>query len=360
MLKRETMVLVADTETTTIEKEDGSQEVTCWLAGFSEARTKDTALEDLRIPDVKTQRTIESHIKSLLAVPRKYNCDTIVYYHNIKFDASLILDSLLKQGYKNAHVEDCLPSPTKKEIQTFNETLFDIIKSEGFYIWDYDQRKLVFNDRQIVYGKRPEESISLKKLLEVTGLSEKDLERRVTLASYDNPLILDWSDVAKCIKAAYINSKIDWYRPMHMPKKSLAMVYSSDNLLYSLTICNEYGYTITIQDSYKIEAASLKNLCKSYKTKYQKKEMVYKDQRDSNTKISKEDMEYFKHDVLSLAEIVGGFRSNGMTRLTVGACSLHGYKEMLEPEQIIERLQKENETVRQSLIEEIQEIGVSD
>lgn len=352
--RKEPIILVGDTETSTRGLGDGSVETTCYLAGFTEARVKGVKLSDLTVPDVQRQRSINGHINALMSLANKKNVEPTVYYHNLGFDFAVLCSGMLEDGYIQAHVDYSDPYISAEQQQKVNESLMSLLKDPSSLM---DGETLL--PLTVDCGNGNE--ISLPRLLEVTGLSIEKLIHRFNLVRNGSyPFLLEWLNICKIIKAIYKDSNRDWYAPMHMPKKSFSCLMSADGLVYQTVICNKSRTIVKMQDSFKIESLALSTLCMAYNTTYKKKEMVYHEYRDSKTKLSPEELEYFDHDVLSLAEIVGEFREKGLTRLTAGSCAMHDYKQSLEPEKIGDVLKEKNETVSQWILEGLEDIETSD
>lgn len=84
---------------------------------------------------------------------------------------------------------------------------------------------------------------------------------------------------------------------------------------------------IEFRDSMKLLPMSLKEVGRSFKTKHQKLEMEYKGYREPNGEILPHDREYILNDVLVLKEGLEQCFNDGHTRLTIGSCCLHEFKE---------------------------------
>lgn len=358
-LKKDRIILVGDTETSKRILEDESVETLCYLAGFTQARTKGTPERNLIVPKVERQRTIKDHVKALSKVAKDENAEIIIYYHNIGFDGVIIIVELLKEGYVLAHVDYSDPYLSIEQQIKVNESLISLL-SDPYSLMEWDEQgnqKILPVAVNCGYGN----NISLPRLLEVTGLTFEKLFHRYNLVrNGKHPFLLEYTDICKIIKAIYKDSNQGWYTQVHMPKKSFSTIMSADGLLYRIVVSDPSRTFIQMQDSFKIEGLALKTLCMAYDTTYKKKEMPYSEFRDSKTKLSKEVLEYFDNDVLSLAEIVGEFRDKGLTRLTAGSCALHEYKNTLQPERVRETLTEKNEIVSDWLEQALQAVEQGD
>lgn len=102
----------------------------------------------------------------------------------------------------------------------------------------------------------------------------------------------------------FINKKGIWYEICVKMKKSI----------------------IVIKDSLKVLPFSVKNIGSSFDTEHRKTEIEYTGFRSSKTKMTLEEKEYVKNDVLVVKEAMEKFRSDGYTADTIGGCALSYYK----------------------------------
>lgn len=120
----------------------------------------------------------------------------------------------------------------------------------------------------------------------------------------------------------------EWIDDKKMKPNTYKYLISAMGQWYTFTIKTEYGYTITLKDSYKLLPFSLEDVGKAFKTEHRKLEMEYTGYRYSGCEITPEEMEYIKNDVLVLKEALEFMFSQGHTRLTIGSNCLAEFKNM--------------------------------
>lgn len=110
-----------------------------------------------------------------------------------------------------------------------------------------------------------------------------------------------------------------------MPNKSYSYVISDKGMWYSIVI-KDRGHIIELRDSLKLLPFSVKAIGKAFKTKHQKLSMEYKGYRYANCKISEDEKEYIKNDVLVMAEALKITFDQGHDKMTIGSCCLSEFK----------------------------------
>lgn len=118
---------------------------------------------------------------------------------------------------------------------------------------------------------------------------------------------------------------VEWLDNRNMKNKSFKYVISSKGQWYTITI-KVNNKIIEIRDSLKLLPFSVKRIGKAFKTKRQKLEMEYKGFRYAGCKITEEELEYIKNDVLVVKEALEITFEQGHDKLTIGACCLEEYK----------------------------------
>lgn len=83
---------------------------------------------------------------------------------------------------------------------------------------------------------------------------------------------------------------------------------------------------LEIRNSLKLMPKALKAIGKSFKTKHQKLDMQYTGYRYAYCKITDEEKEYIKNDVLVLKEALEKMFDEGHDKLTIGSCCLTEFK----------------------------------
>lgn len=123
-------------------------------------------------------------------------------------------------------------------------------------------------------------------------------------------------------------SNTTWIKPREMPDKSLVYTISDRGQWYKITF-KANGKLIELRDSLKLLPFSVKEIGRSFKTKHQKSEIEYKGVRHAGGKISPEEQEYIKNDVLVVKEALEFMYEQGHKRLTIGSCCLTEYKNII-------------------------------
>lgn len=123
-------------------------------------------------------------------------------------------------------------------------------------------------------------------------------------------------------------SNTTWIKPREMPDKSLTYTISDRGQWYKITF-KVNGKLIELRDSLKLLPFSVKEIGRSFKTKHQKSEIEYKGVRHAGGKISPEEQEYIKNDVLVVKEALEFMYEQGHKRLTIGSCCLTEYKNII-------------------------------
>lgn len=89
---------------------------------------------------------------------------------------------------------------------------------------------------------------------------------------------------------------------------------------------------VVFQDSMKLIPLSVKEIAESFKMPINKLKIDYKahDNLPIGSPLSAEEIEYIKHDVQIVAKAVEFFYSQGINKMTVGACALEDYKNIIK------------------------------
>ena len=97
---------------------------------------------------------------------------------------------------------------------------------------------------------------------------------------------------------------------------------------YTITIKVNNKFII-LRDSLKLLPFTLKRIGEAFQTKHRKLDMEYVGMRYENCRITPEEMEYIKNDVLVLKEALEFMFSEGHKKLTIGSCCLQEFKTTL-------------------------------
>ena len=121
---------------------------------------------------------------------------------------------------------------------------------------------------------------------------------------------------------------VQWLNDKQMKNKSFKYSISDKGQFYSITI-KINGKYIQIRDSLKLLPFSVKKIGKSFETKHKKLEMEYTGFRYSGCKITDEEKEYIKNDVLVVKEALEIMFNEGHNKLTIGSCCLAEFKKII-------------------------------
>lgn len=97
---------------------------------------------------------------------------------------------------------------------------------------------------------------------------------------------------------------------------------------YSITIKHN-NKIIELRDSYKLLPFKLETIGKNFDTKHKKSTMEYKGERHAGGIIKDEEKYYISNDVLVIKEALEIMFMQGHTKLTIGACCLSEYKQII-------------------------------
>lgn len=117
-----------------------------------------------------------------------------------------------------------------------------------------------------------------------------------------------------------------WIDNKNMPYKSYKyMISANGGLWYSFRIQIDKHY-IELRDSFKLLPFSVKKIGDSFKTKHKKLEMEYVGFRYAGCKITDEEKEYIKNDILVVKEAMEIMYKQGHKKLTIGSCCFSEFK----------------------------------
>ena len=126
------------------------------------------------------------------------------------------------------------------------------------------------------------------------------------------------------------DEKIDtyvWSKRRNMKNNSIVYTISDTGLWYKILI-KVGGYYIELRDSLKLLPFSVRRIGESFNTKYKKLDMEYEGFRYAGCKITDEEAEYIKNDVLVVKEALETMYREGHKKLTIGACCLTEFKSL--------------------------------
>lgn len=149
---------------------------------------------------------------------------------------------------------------------------------------------------------------------------------------FDGTFIISWL-LENGYKQSYLKvttqddgTVIKWGKKMF--NNEFQYLISSKGQWYTIKI-KKYDKIIEFRDSLKLFPFTLKQVGEAFKTKHRKLDMEYKGLRYAGCRISDEEMEYIKNDVLVLKEALEYMFDQGHKKLTIGSNCLEEYKNLL-------------------------------
>ena len=118
--------------------------------------------------------------------------------------------------------------------------------------------------------------------------------------------------------------------------RTFSTLISDMGLFYEIEVYFEVGKKtrkVTFQDSLKIINQSVDSIAKTFKLEESKLSIDYNKPRVRGHKLTKEEEEYIKHDVIIVAKGLEYLYTMGLTRMTAGSNALNEYKEIITKKQ---------------------------
>lgn len=95
---------------------------------------------------------------------------------------------------------------------------------------------------------------------------------------------------------------------------------------------------VTFQDSYKLIPMGVKNIAKAFGMPYEKGKLDHERKREFGHELTEEEKEYIRKDVLIVANAVKIFKEHGFDKMTIGACAMQEYKDLIGGSKVFDRL----------------------
>jgi hypothetical protein len=117
--------------------------------------------------------------------------------------------------------------------------------------------------------------------------------------------------------------------------KTFTCVISDDGLWYQIEIFflikGSKVKKVTIRDSYKLIPLSVENIAKEFKLPIKKGHIDYSahDFLPEGSEITEEEKDYIIKDVQIVEHAINFFHSNGMDKMTIGACAMEEFKKII-------------------------------
>lgn len=124
------------------------------------------------------------------------------------------------------------------------------------------------------------------------------------------------------------DNQVEWKNQKDMLNNTFSYSISDRGQWYTLRI-KVSNYIIELRDSLKLLPFSLKAIGEAFKTKHRKLSMEYKGFRYAGCEITEDEQKYIANDVLVLKEALEFMFDQGHNKLTIGACCLSEYKNIV-------------------------------
>lgn len=150
---------------------------------------------------------------------------------------------------------------------------------------------------------------------------------------FDGNFWLDYLLQVEELKQAYNYTddsgvNVKWEKDSIMRNNTFKYSISDRGQWYSILI-KIHGHFIEIRDSLKLLPFSVSRIGRGFKTKHQKLAMEYAGIRYAGCTITDKEREYIKNDVLVVKEALEIMFGEGHNKLTIGACCLSEYKNIV-------------------------------
>ena len=144
---------------------------------------------------------------------------------------------------------------------------------------------------------------------------------------FDGSFIIDYFLKQKGYReGSYLeNGRVKFKDEYRLRHHEYTYLISEKGVWYQITISHR-GKIIKFYDSYKIIPFGLRIIGKSFETVHQKLEMEYTGERYANGDVTKDEMEYFKNDILTLKEALEIMFKRGLDKMTIGANCFSAFK----------------------------------
>ena len=125
-------------------------------------------------------------------------------------------------------------------------------------------------------------------------------------------------------------------KPQEKESRSFTTLISDKGLWYQIEIFfkikGKVVNKVTIRDSLKLIPLSVRAIAKSFQLPIQKGSIDYKahDLLPEGSPLTPEEEEYLIHDVQIVEHAVNFFHSQGLDRMTIGACALEEFKKLIK------------------------------
>lgn len=117
--------------------------------------------------------------------------------------------------------------------------------------------------------------------------------------------------------------------------KTFTCIISDDGLWYEIEIFfimkGKTLKKVTIRDSYKLIPLSVRDIAKEFKLPIKKGEIDYEahDFLPEGSDITEEEKDYIIKDIQIVEHAINFFHSNGMNKMTIGACAMEEFKKII-------------------------------
>lgn len=117
--------------------------------------------------------------------------------------------------------------------------------------------------------------------------------------------------------------------------KTFTCLISDMGQFYSIEIYfkvynSKHVNKVTIYDSFKILAFSVENIAKDFNLPIGKLKIDYKEYREENHKLTKEEIDYIRNDVEIMSRALDIMFKEKLTNMTIGSCALNNYRKTVK------------------------------
>lgn len=195
-----------------------------------------------------------------------------------------------------------------------------IVDEQDCRIWAYAIVELENTDN-IVYGTNLEQFFEWCK--------KNAINNRVFFHNlkFDGSFLLDW----------LLNNGFTWVKDKSDRKENTFMTLISDGMFYDIEVTfkrqGNKVFKVTFRDSLKILPMSVDKMSKAFNLPLSKLELDYKGYRAPDHKLTKEEIEYIKNDVLIVRGALNFMFSQDMTKMTTASNALAEYKRIIGEKQ---------------------------
>lgn len=144
---------------------------------------------------------------------------------------------------------------------------------------------------------------------------------------FDSQFILNW---------LFKNGFVHTTQPKDRQSHTFSTMINDKGLFYQIEVIfykkGKRVNKVTFQDSLKLIPLSVEDIAESFNMEITKLKIDYDahNNQPEGAELTEKEKEYIKHDVLIVAEAIEYFYSQGLNKMTIGACALAEYKQLID------------------------------